>query len=67
MFVFTDDATPQEEMLKEQILDGVLMVETENVKHEPYTTTDEIKASTFLYWAPVCEIFQLFVIFNQPN
>ncbi|XP_053406180.1 LOW QUALITY PROTEIN: lon protease homolog, mitochondrial-like [Mercenaria mercenaria] len=38
--------TAKEEMLKGQISDGVLMVETENVKHEPFTTTDEIKALT---------------------
>jgi hypothetical protein len=44
--IFSEDVSPQEEMLKGEILDGVLMVETENVKHEPFTTTDEIKVNT---------------------
>lgn len=44
-FPFTEKETPRDEMLKTEEQAGVLMVETENVKHEPYKTTDEIKVS----------------------
>lgn len=45
-FPVTEKETPRDEMLKiEEEPAGVLMVETENVKHEPYKTTDEIKVS----------------------
>ncbi|KAL4227296.1 Lon protease mitochondrial [Mactra antiquata] len=47
----TESAAPLEspardEMLKTQVFNGVLMVETENLNHEPFTSNSELKALT---------------------
>lgn len=41
------ETDPADEMLKSQVFDGVLMAETENINHEPFTSNSELKVSYY--------------------
>jgi len=41
----SEETTPREEMLNSEIPQDVLMVETENMKDEPFVSNNELKVS----------------------